>query len=122
MIQMVRHLNTDWQSHIANTGVTCYTCHRGNPIPSKVWFRPAPPDHGGNLLFNRSGQNAPAATAGLASLPADPFSDFLWQTGTQNKVRCDRHRSPAAAGRPGHVAADRAHLRPDDAHLQGRWA
>ncbi|WP_228026946.1 photosynthetic reaction center cytochrome PufC, partial [Pseudaquabacterium pictum] len=87
MIQMVRHLNTDWQSHIANTGVTCYTCHRGNPIPSKVWFRPAPPDHAGNLLFNRSGQNAPAAPAGLASLPADPFSDFLWQTGTQNKVR-----------------------------------
>jgi len=87
MIQMVRHLNTDWQSHIANTGVTCYTCHRGNPIPSKVWFRPAPPDHTGNLLFNRSGQNAPAPLAGLTSLPADPFSDFLWQTGTQNNVR-----------------------------------
>ena len=87
MIQMVRHLNTDWQSHIANTGVTCYTCHRGNPIPSKVWFRPAPPEHANNLLLNRSGQNAPAAAAGLTSLPADPFSDFLWQTGTQNNVR-----------------------------------
>lgn len=87
MIQMVRHLNTDWQSHIANTGVTCYTCHRGNPIPSKVWFRPGPEAHANNLLLNRSGQNMPAGTVGLASLPADPFSDFLWQTGTQNKVR-----------------------------------
>jgi photosynthetic reaction center cytochrome c subunit len=87
MIQMVRHLNSDWQSHIANTGVTCYTCHRGNPIPSKVWFRPGPPAHANNLLLNRSGQNAPAAAAGLTSLPSDPFSDFLWQTGTQNNVR-----------------------------------
>ena len=87
MIEMVRHLNTGWQSHIANTGVTCYTCHRGNPIPAKVWFRPAPPGHANNLLLNRSGQNTPAMAAGLASLPGDPFSDFLWQTGTKNNVR-----------------------------------
>jgi len=87
MVQMVRHLNSDWQSHIANTGVTCYTCHRGNPLPAKVWFRPGPPTHANNLLLNRSGQNAPAAAAGLAALPADPFSDFLWQTGTPNSVR-----------------------------------
>ena len=93
MIQMVRHLNADWQTHVANTGVTCYTCHRGNPIPANVWFRPAPPDHANNLLFNRSGQNAPAKSAGLTSLPGDPFSDFLWQTGTQNNVRVN---SPTA--------------------------
>ena len=27
---MVRHINTDWKTHVAETGVTCYTCHRGN--------------------------------------------------------------------------------------------
>jgi hypothetical protein len=62
-------------------------------IPANVWFRPAPPDHANNLLFNRSGQNAPAKSAGLTSLPGDPFSDFLWQTGTQNNVRVN---SPTA--------------------------
>ena len=99
MIQMVRHLNADWQAHVANTGVTCYTCHRGNPVPANVWFRPAPLSHANNLLFNRSGQNAPAAAAGLTSLPSDPFSDFLWQTGTQNNVRVNSATAlPTQAG------------------------
>ncbi|NBO75480.1 MAG: photosynthetic reaction center cytochrome c subunit [Betaproteobacteria bacterium] len=29
MIQMTQHINVDWQQHVSNTGVTCYTCHRG---------------------------------------------------------------------------------------------
>jgi photosynthetic reaction center cytochrome c subunit len=39
MLQMVRHVNTDWTSHVAKTGVTCYTCHRGNLIPPKSGTR-----------------------------------------------------------------------------------
>ena len=38
MMQMVRSLNTDWSSHVAPAGVTCYTCHRGQPVPSGAWF------------------------------------------------------------------------------------
>ena len=28
MLQMTRKINTDYKSHVAATGVTCYTCHR----------------------------------------------------------------------------------------------
>ncbi len=38
MLQMTRHINGQYQPHVANTGVTCYTCHRGKPIPGGVWF------------------------------------------------------------------------------------
>jgi len=36
MLQMTKHLNTDWKDHVAETGVTCYTCHRGQPVPTKI--------------------------------------------------------------------------------------
>jgi len=47
MLRMTRHLNADWQEHVSPAGVTCFTCHRGQPVPQQVWFpqRPAPP-HG----------------------------------------------------------------------------
>ena len=37
MIEMTQHVNADWKLHVAATGVTCYTCHRGNPVPTYVW-------------------------------------------------------------------------------------
>lgn len=38
MIQMNRHINGQYPQHVANTGVTCYTCHRGKPLPAGLWF------------------------------------------------------------------------------------
>ena len=32
------HINADWKRHVAATGVTCYTCHRGQPVPANIWF------------------------------------------------------------------------------------
>jgi len=69
MLEMTRHVNADWQSHVGNTGVTCYTCHRGNNIPV--------PQDPHSLVGNRAGQNAPAMSVGYTSLPNDPFSLFL---------------------------------------------
>ena len=62
MIQMVRHLNSDWKQHVAikGAGVTCYTCHRGNHIPKNVWYTPVPPRGSLALLGNKAGQNARA--------------------------------------------------------------
>ena len=37
MLQMTRHVNTEWRAHVAKTGVTCYTCHRGQPVPAGIW-------------------------------------------------------------------------------------
>jgi photosynthetic reaction center cytochrome c subunit len=77
MIQMTQHLNADWKTHVANTGVTCYTCHRGNPVPKNVWYKSVPPKYTTAMLGNKAGQNAPAPSVGLASLPNDPFTPFL---------------------------------------------
>lgn len=81
MLTMTRHINTDWKNHVADTGVTCYTCHRGNPVPQQVWFTdPATLATLANA-GNRYMQNAPSKAAGLASLPVDPFTTFLLQSG-----------------------------------------
>jgi photosynthetic reaction center cytochrome c subunit len=70
MIEMVRHINSDWKSHVMNTGVTCYTCHRGNPVPMNIWFS----EPGGETI---TGQNHPSKAAGSTSLPGDPYSAFF---------------------------------------------
>jgi photosynthetic reaction center cytochrome c subunit len=80
MLEMTRHINTDWKTHVAETGVTCYTCHRGQPVPSKVWFTAAAQKQATGMVGNDAGQNKPAAAVGLASLPYDPFTPFLLQT------------------------------------------
>ncbi|MCE7027440.1 photosynthetic reaction center cytochrome PufC [Jiella avicenniae] len=38
MLQMVRHINTNWPEHVAPSGVTCYTCHRGQNVPPWSWY------------------------------------------------------------------------------------
>jgi photosynthetic reaction center cytochrome c subunit len=79
MIQMVRHVNSDWKTHVAMTGVTCYTCHRGQPVPANIWFTDPGPETAGGALGNKAGQNAPLRSPGLSSLPFDPYTPFLNQ-------------------------------------------
>lgn len=45
MIQMTRHINSQYPQHVANTGVTCYTCHMGKPLPNGLWFYASQNDH-----------------------------------------------------------------------------
>lgn len=77
MLQMTRHLNSDWKSHVQATGVTCYTCHRGQPVPAYVWFKDLGPHTAQGMAGNKFGQNKPTAVVGLTSLPFDPFSNYL---------------------------------------------
>ena len=77
MIQMTQHINADWTNHVAETGVTCYTCHRGNNIPQEIWFKKDPTPAGANFIGDKSGQNEPASSVALSSLPNDPFTPFL---------------------------------------------
>jgi photosynthetic reaction center cytochrome c subunit len=76
MIQMTQAINSNWNAHVKDTGVTCYTCHRGNAIPKEVWFDTAEKKKGG-MLGNRNGQNAPSPAVGYASLPNQPFSSYF---------------------------------------------
>ena len=79
MLQMTRRINTDWKTHVADTGVTCYTCHRGQNVPANLWFSPPVDQHAAGMLGNRAGQNAPAPSVAYASLPNDPFMPYLDQ-------------------------------------------
>jgi photosynthetic reaction center cytochrome c subunit len=38
MLQMNRDINANYANHVQATGVTCYTCHRGNAQPNGYWF------------------------------------------------------------------------------------
>jgi photosynthetic reaction center cytochrome c subunit len=77
MLQMTQHLNGDWKSHVGATGVTCYTCHRGNPVPAQVWYAPKDRKYANSLLGDLAGQNLASKSVGLTSLPFDPFTPYL---------------------------------------------
>ena len=82
MLTMTRDINSNWQAHVGQTGVTCHTCHRGQPVPPYVWF--VDPGSGRENAFvgTRAGQNSAVTglgitTIGHSSLPYDPYSPFL---------------------------------------------
>lgn len=77
MLQMTQAINSRWSSHVKETGVTCYTCHRGNVIPAYRWTLGEGTPNPGSIRGNRHGQNAPDANVGYASLPSDPFAAYL---------------------------------------------
>ncbi len=77
MLQMTMNINGKWASHVQNVGVTCYTCHRGNAVPDYKWAEAMGTPHPGSIVGNRHGQNAPEAGVGYASLPYDPFDNYL---------------------------------------------
>ena len=82
MFQMTWQINSQWQSHVGNTGVTCYTCHRGQPAPQHLWFTAATGPTG---MLGGTGELARVSEAGaLSSLPLDPFTPFLLQ---DNQIR-----------------------------------
>jgi len=76
MIQMNQQINDNWSNHVKTTGVTCYTCHRGNNIPQNVWFNTVE-KRGGNMLGNKNGQNDPLVGSAYASLPNNSFSSYF---------------------------------------------
>lgn len=88
MLQMTQQINSQWVSHLAGAspgaGVTCFTCHRGQPVPPGIWFTDAGPKTAPGALGSRRGQNAPSMTVGLTSLPYDPLTAFLSQA---NNIR-----------------------------------
>ncbi len=75
MLQMTQTINSQWQPHVAQTGVTCYTCHRGQPVPAEIWFE-APQVVRSRFAGGDGSQNM-AGPINSSSLPVDPFSPFL---------------------------------------------
>ncbi len=77
MVEMTRHVNADWTSHVSQTGVTCYTCHRGNPVPQAIWFGDPVVREARGLSRGKAGQNTPLPVVGLTSLPHDLLGRYL---------------------------------------------
>ncbi|KAA6183414.1 photosynthetic reaction center cytochrome c subunit [Thiohalocapsa marina] len=75
MLQMTQETNANWKDHVADTGVTCYTCHRGKPVPEYVWT--SDPGPGQPSAIAPTGQNIAAKSVAYASLPYDPFTPYL---------------------------------------------
>lgn len=86
MIAMTRTINAQWRSHVADTGVTCYTCHQGNPVPKNVWHKEPGP---GPIIGGKAGvadrvarlpqrpEHRRHASGRSTSLPYDSYSDYL---------------------------------------------
>jgi len=77
MLQMVRYINSNWKKHVGSTGVTCFTCHRGRPVPVNEWFqnpRSAPQKE---FVGWHESQDATTVSVGRSALPVDPFSLYL---------------------------------------------
>jgi photosynthetic reaction center cytochrome c subunit len=75
MIQMTQTINSEWQSHVAQTGVNCWTCHRGNNVPQYIWFNEEPKTAG--ALGYSNNQNRSNMRASSTSLPSNTFERFL---------------------------------------------
>ena len=76
MLQMTMRINGEWKQHVKATGVTCYTCHRGNPVPTGIWFDE--PDTATRYQgIPGPGQDRPSSIAGLAALPRGALRPYL---------------------------------------------
>jgi photosynthetic reaction center cytochrome c subunit len=85
MIQMTQHINADWNTHVGKTGVTCYTCHRGQPHPEYSFY--SQPAKGKLFMSGDNGQNKPSPSVGLSTLPYDPMTKYLVATPTAIRVQ-----------------------------------
>ena len=75
MLTMTRHINKDWQAHVGAIGVTCYTCHRGQPVPKYVWFKGGRETQG--FATDNGGLGHPNKVNGSTGLNTDPFTGLL---------------------------------------------
>lgn len=81
MLTMTREINVNWDAHVnANyeVGVTCYTCHRGQPVPNNIWFRISPVNE--NAEGWSANQNRATMASNFTSLPSDYLEHFLMES------------------------------------------
>lgn len=75
MIEMTRNINENWTDHVAPAGVTCFTCHRGQNVPTGIWFDLTP------VVNSMAGwgavQNRVTSLSQSTSLPSDALQKYL---------------------------------------------
>ncbi|MFK7878450.1 photosynthetic reaction center cytochrome PufC [Roseobacter sp.] len=83
MVQMTQNINENWDGHVnANkqVGVNCYTCHRGEHVPSEVWFKISPVNE--RVQGWSANQNRATPISQSTSLPSDALEKYLLEEET----------------------------------------
>ena len=78
MIQMTQFINEYWDGHVngvAEVGVNCYTCHRGQNVPSEIWFQITPVTE--STEGWASVQNRATSLSQSTSLPSNALEVYL---------------------------------------------
>jgi len=76
MLTMTRHINTDWKQHVGATGVTCFTCHRGQPVPALTWYLAPEKTYSGPFV-EKPPVPLPTPAAAATTLPTSALNDYL---------------------------------------------
>ncbi len=78
MIQMTQAINEEWDGHVnavKEVGVNCYTCHRGQNVPSEIWFNITPVTEASGSWA--SVQNRATSLSQSTSLPSNALEVYL---------------------------------------------
>lgn len=75
MIEMTREINSSWGDHVAPAGVTCFTCHRGQNVPSNTFFDITPLNK--TMIGWAANQNQATVLSQSTSLPSDALQKYL---------------------------------------------
>ena len=75
MIEMTRNINETWTDHVTPAGVTCFTCHRGENVPTGVWFEVTPTVN--SMAGWSANQNRVTSLSQSTSLPSDALQKYL---------------------------------------------
>lgn len=79
MIEMTQNINESWDGHVnanGEVGVNCSTCHRGQNVPSEIWFKNTPVLNT-NMAGWSANQNRATSTSQATSLPSDQLEKYL---------------------------------------------
>ncbi len=98
MIAMTQNINENWDGHVnANkeVGVTCYTCHRGQTVPSDIWFKITPVNEAAQGWS--ANQNRATTLSSSLRLPSDALEKYL----LENEVIGVHDLESRVAGIPG---------------------
>jgi photosynthetic reaction center cytochrome c subunit len=106
MMEMTMEINTDWSSHVGDTGVTCLTCHRGKNVPEYIWFEQDGPPTAGGMSAKGYQQNHAAMNVGSTSMLSDPFSKYL--TTDPEAIRVISQTALPQAGDARHMSSTQA--------------
>ncbi len=77
MIAMTRHINTAWSTHVGADGVTCFSCHEGQPVPRDMWFK-APPQPQPRMMGHGDDWDEAARTV-HGFFPNEGYEEYLLQ-------------------------------------------